>query len=103
MDSSERPVDINHDRRRFLGVARPTALAVGATQLALTGLAKAQTSTAFGPLKQINAGVLNVGYVELGPDSGRPVILMHGFPYDIRSYVEVAPLPPAAENDWWYQ
>jgi pimeloyl-ACP methyl ester carboxylesterase len=109
MDSSERPVDINHGRRRFLGVAGATALALGATQLALAGSAEAQTSAAgsagsslaaagpaFGPLKQINAGVLNVGYVELGPASGRPVILMHGFPYDIHSYAEVAPLLAAA-------
>jgi pimeloyl-ACP methyl ester carboxylesterase len=104
MDSSERPVDINHDRRRFFGVAGATALAVGATQLGMTGSAKAQTSaaesatagTTFGPLKQINVGVLNVGYVEAGPASGRPVILMHGFPYDIHSYVEVAPLLAAA-------
>jgi pimeloyl-ACP methyl ester carboxylesterase len=43
-------------------------------------------------VKQINAGVLSVGYVELGPANGRPVILLHGFPYDIHSYVEVAPL-----------
>lgn len=43
-------------------------------------------------MKQIKAGVLNVGYVEAGPDDGRPVVLMHGFPYDIHSYVEVAPL-----------
>lgn len=49
-------------------------------------------STAFGPVKQINAGVLNVGYVEVGPADGRPVLLLHGFPYDIHSFVEVAPL-----------
>jgi len=108
MDTSERPGGINHDRRRFLGAAGAAALAVGAAQLGLIGSAKAQTSTAgpaglatgglaaastaFGPVKQINAGVLNVGYVEAGPAHGRPVILMHGFPYDIHSYVEVAPL-----------
>jgi pimeloyl-ACP methyl ester carboxylesterase len=48
--------------------------------------------TAFGPVKQLAAGVLNVGYVDLGPADGEPVILMHGFPYDIHSYEEVAPL-----------
>ncbi len=47
---------------------------------------------AFGPLKQIDAGVLNVGYVEAGPPGGRPVILLHGWPYDINTYVDVAPL-----------
>jgi len=48
--------------------------------------------SSFGPLKQINAGVLNIGYAEAGPGNGAPVILLHGWPYDIHSYVEVAPL-----------
>jgi len=47
---------------------------------------------AFGPLKQIDAGVLNVGYAEAGPPGGRPVILLHGWPYDIHTYGDVAPL-----------
>src|SRR5438034_8205639 len=46
----------------------------------------------FGVLKQIDAGVLNVGYAEAGPADGRAVILLHGWPYDIHSYVDVAPL-----------
>jgi pimeloyl-ACP methyl ester carboxylesterase len=46
----------------------------------------------FGPLKQIDAGLLNVGYAESGPSGGPPVILLHGWPYDIHSFVEVAPL-----------
>src|SRR5262245_34158203 len=46
----------------------------------------------FGALKQIDAGVLNVGYVEDGPSDGTVVMLLHGWPYDIHSYVEVAPL-----------
>src|SRR5437867_7283888 len=50
------------------------------------------TSTSFGPLKQIDAGVLNVGYAEAGPTDGRPVILLHGWPYDIHSFMEVTPL-----------
>jgi pimeloyl-ACP methyl ester carboxylesterase len=50
------------------------------------------TNTSFGPLKQIDAGVLNVGYAEAGPADGRPVLLLHGWPYDIHSFVEVAPL-----------
>lgn len=45
-----------------------------------------------GPIKQINAGVLNVGYADVGPASGRPVVLLHGWPYDIYSYADVAPL-----------
>jgi len=46
----------------------------------------------FGPLKRIDAGLLNVGYAEDGPVDGRPVLLLHGWPYDIHSYVDVAPL-----------
>ncbi len=49
-------------------------------------------STSWGPIRQIDAGVLNVGYAELGPAQGRAVFLLHGWPYDIHSYVEVAPL-----------
>jgi pimeloyl-ACP methyl ester carboxylesterase len=50
------------------------------------------TNTSFGALKQIDAGVLNVGYAEAGPANGPAVILLHGWPYDIHSYVDVAPL-----------
>ena len=46
----------------------------------------------FGALKQIDAGVLNVGYAEAGPSDGRAVVLLHGWPYDIHSYADVAPL-----------
>ena len=50
------------------------------------------TNTSFASLKQIEAGVLNVGYAEVGPATGPAVILLHGWPYDIHSYVDVAPL-----------
>src|SRR5260221_11918872 len=50
------------------------------------------TNTSFGLLKQIDAGVLNVGYAETGPTDGRTVILLHGWPYHIHNYVNVAPL-----------
>jgi len=49
-----------------------------------------------GPLKHIEAGVLDIAYVEAGPADGKPVFLMHGFPYDIHSYVDVAPMLAAA-------
>ena len=49
-------------------------------------------STSLGPVRQIEAGLLNVGYAELGPPQGRAVVLLHGWPYDIHSFVEVAPL-----------
>jgi pimeloyl-ACP methyl ester carboxylesterase len=52
---------------------------------------KPGTSTSFPPLKQIDAGVLNVGYVEAGPANGPPVILLHGWPYDIHAFVDVTP------------
>jgi pimeloyl-ACP methyl ester carboxylesterase len=54
------------------------------------------TAGTFGPLKQIDAGLLDVGYVEVGPPHGRPVMLLHGWPYDIHSYVDVAPALGAA-------
>jgi pimeloyl-ACP methyl ester carboxylesterase len=98
------PHDVNPDRRRFLGVA---AMTIAASRLGLTGVANtrfmndASTSaianehhphTSFGPIKQIDAGVLSVGYAEDGPADGPAVILLHGWPYDIHSYVDVAPL-----------
>ena len=52
--------------------------------------------TSFGPLKQIDAGVLDVGYVDDGPPDGQPVVLLHGWPYDIHSYAEAAPALQAA-------
>lgn len=79
-------------RRRLLGAAAAAAAAA-----ALPGVASAQgTGPSFGPLKQIDAGVLNVGYVDMGPPRGKPVILLHGWPYDIHTYVDVAPLLAAA-------
>ena len=57
---------------------------------------KPGTNTSFGPLKQIDAGVLNVGYAEDGPADGPVVILLHGWPYDIHTYVDVAPLLASA-------
>jgi pimeloyl-ACP methyl ester carboxylesterase len=91
---------INHDRRRFFGAA---AVTIAAAQFGMIGLAQAQsakdaaaikpgTNTSFGPLKQIDAGLLNVGYAEAGPADGPAVILLHGWPYDIYSFVDVAPL-----------
>jgi pimeloyl-ACP methyl ester carboxylesterase len=96
---------VDRHRRRLVGA---TALAVAAAELGLKGSASAQTQsssvpsrkrashTSFAPLKQIDAGTLNVGYAEAGPASGSPVILLHGWPYDIHSYVDVAPLLAAA-------
>ncbi|MGC2642964.1 MAG: alpha/beta hydrolase [Pseudolabrys sp.] len=96
--------EINRRRRTFVGAAAVTAAAV---QLGIIGSAAAQPGktaakrlpaikpgehTSFAPLKQIDAGVLNVSYAEAGPADGPPVILLHGWPYDIYSFVDVAPL-----------
>ena len=51
------------------------------------------TDTSFGPLKQVEAGVLEVGYAEAGPADGPAVLLLHGWPYDIHSYAEVITVP----------
>jgi pimeloyl-ACP methyl ester carboxylesterase len=99
---------INHDRRRFFGTA---AMILAAAQLALKDSANAQpagtksldthnfkpgTNSSFAQLKQIDAGLLNVGYAEAGPADGAPVILLHGWPYDIHSFIDVAPLLASA-------
>jgi pimeloyl-ACP methyl ester carboxylesterase len=66
-----------------------------AVQLSTACAAEAEGSkpdALFDSLKQINAGLLNVGYVELGPADGRAILLLHGWPYDIHSYADVAPL-----------
>src|ERR1700676_2705225 len=93
--------ETNQDRRRFLGTA---AMAVAATQLgvicsvaaqrmeAKIPAIKAGSNTSFGPLKQIDAGVLNVGYADAGPWNRPVVVLLHGWPYDIHSFVDVAPM-----------
>ena len=49
------------------------------------------SSSSFSPLRQIDAGVLNVGYVDTGPGEGPVVVLLHGWPYDIHSYIDVCP------------
>jgi pimeloyl-ACP methyl ester carboxylesterase len=88
--------EIKYDRRRFLNIA---AMSIASAELGMIASAKAEpgkkktgTNSSFGALKQIDAGLLNVGYAEAGPVTGPAVILLHGWPYDIYSYVEVAPL-----------
>ena len=102
----EMPIEMNQDRRRFFGTA---AIAAAAAQLGLLNSAVAHAgdanpgapaavtagqgaNTSFGALKKINAGLLNIGYAEAGPANGPAVILLHGWPYDIYSFVDVAPL-----------
>jgi pimeloyl-ACP methyl ester carboxylesterase len=98
------PDETNPDRRRILGAGM---LSVAAAEFAMIGAAHAQPGqtkpataprpkparrTTFGPLKQVEAGLLNVTYAEAGPADGPAVVLLHGWPYDIHSFVEVAPL-----------
>ena len=108
MPMIEMSKETSHHRRHFLGVA---AASIAIAQLGAIGAANAQaqrpkpahmptikpgTNTSFPVMKQINAGVLNVGYAEAGPGGGPAVILLHGWPYDIHSYVDVAPLLASA-------
>ncbi|MDH6234934.1 pimeloyl-ACP methyl ester carboxylesterase [Mesorhizobium soli] len=98
--------NIDQDRRRFLSAA---AMTVAAAELLKVGPAEAQTAggsvsgspapgtnASFNSAKQINAGELNVGYVEAGPADGPAVILLHGWPYDIYSFVDVVPILASA-------
>src|SRR5258708_1022675 len=109
MEINKMSEQINLHRRRFFGAAAMTMAA--AAQLPLIGSAAAEASkakstglratkpgthTSFASLKHIDDGVLSVGYAEAGPADGPPVILLHGWPYDIHSYVDVAPLLASA-------
>jgi len=94
------PDPVNPPRRRFIGASM---LTVAGAELALAGYAKAAqdvtglggapagVSAGFGPLRQVKAGPLDIGYADLGPSEGPVVMLLHGWPYDIHSYVDVAP------------
>src|SRR5580698_6743124 len=108
MNPIKMPEDINHPRRHFLSTA---AMAITAAQFGMLGSAKAEapnetateihpmkpgTNTSFSSMKQIDAGLLNIGYAEAGPAAGPAVILLHGWPYDIYSFVDVAPLLASA-------
>ena len=87
---------IDQHRRKFFGIAAGT-VAVG---LGVVDLARAESeaprssasNASFGTIKQIDAGVLNVGYAEAGPSNGPVAILLHGWPYDIHAFVDVAPI-----------
>ena len=99
---------INQNRRRFLGTAamtlagarlgmlNPANAQPANPKMADLPAAKREANTSVGSLRQIDAGLLNIGYAEAGPADGRAVILLHGWPYDIYSFVEVAPLLASA-------
>src|ERR1700682_3669612 len=99
--------EVTRDRRHLVGTA---AVTVASAQLGVIAFANAQsakataasppikpgTRTSFGSLRQIDTGPLNVGYAEAGPGNGPAVVLLHGWPYDIHSFVDVAPLLASA-------
>jgi pimeloyl-ACP methyl ester carboxylesterase len=105
MSTIEMSGEIDHGRRRFFGGA---AMTLAAAQFGMIGSAAAQfdgarlpavrpgTNASFASLKQIDAGVLNVGYAEVGAAGGPAVVLLHGWPYDIHSFADVAPLLASA-------
>ena len=95
------PDVITRSRRAFLGaagaaVAALTPASPQSVNRAPTAALQTDPSTSFSSPKQIDAGLLNVGYVEAGPADGPAVILLHGWPYDIHSYLDVAPLLASA-------
>ena len=102
MKPARKSEQIGYSRRRFLCSA---AMTVAASQFVTRGFAEEQssgstvspiTNSGFAPIKQIEAGVLNVGYAEAGPGDGPVAVLLHGWPYDIYSYADVTPLLTAA-------
>jgi len=105
MDTTSEEID-RHRRLLFaaaavtVAAARPGMTGPAAAQTGEKGerlpAAKPVTNASFGTIRQIDAGVLNVGYAEAGPADGAAVVLLHGWPYDIHSFVEVAPLLAAA-------
>ena len=85
---------MHHDRRRFLATAAFTVAAAGRSRKANRAVAATSTArgnTSLGPVRQIDADLLSVGYVDLGQADRPAVVLLHGWPYDIQSYAEVAP------------
>lgn len=94
--------EINHGRRRIMAAGAamaaaqfgPAAAQGGPGRMATGGVPGAARS--FGPLKQVDAGALSIGYAEAGPADGPVAILLHGWPYDIHSFVDVAPLLAAS-------
>jgi pimeloyl-ACP methyl ester carboxylesterase len=94
---------LDNDRRRFVGTTLLTAavanfgmLESASPQSVKVASIKPGSNTSFGPIKQIDAGLLNIGYAEAGPADGPVVILLHGWPYDIHSFVDVTPLLASA-------
>jgi pimeloyl-ACP methyl ester carboxylesterase len=80
------------DFTQIVGLAAAGATVAGYASAPTASADRPAGHTSFRSFKQVDAGVLNVGYAEDGPPDGPPVILLHGWPYDIHSYVDVAPI-----------
>jgi pimeloyl-ACP methyl ester carboxylesterase len=96
MRIAKQPCEIDRFRRRLL-VTSAAALAVGLARVAqaksvAVPAVKRGSHTSFAVMRQVDAGLLNIGYAEAGPANGPPVFLLHGWPYDIHCYADVAPL-----------
>lgn len=94
--SKPSPETFMSGRRGFVrGAAATTAALLGGmpvARAAAAGRAAPAAPAAFASVRQIDAGVLSIGYVEMGPASGPAILLFHGWPYDIHAFAEVAPL-----------
>jgi pimeloyl-ACP methyl ester carboxylesterase len=86
---------VDPQRRAFVRLAAAAAATIVAgnasAQTRIPHAAPSHSAGALGPIRQVDTGVLSIGYVELGPASGAPVLLFHGWPYDIHAFTEVAP------------
>jgi len=87
---------LNQSRRRVLAATGATLAAAQLMKAVAAETPAGSTRNSFAPLKQVDAGPLNVSYAEAGPAGGPPVILLHGWPYDIYSFIDVAPLLASA-------
>ena len=88
--------EVDRQRRRLLGLAALAAAGQFGMPVVAGAQATGKTDPSFGPLKQVDAGLLKIEYAEAGPSDGPPVVLLHGWPYDIHSFVDVAPMLASA-------
>ena len=96
MSPSERGEHVDPARRRFLGAAAVTMAAAPFGAVAAAPAAPARPVAPFAPIRQIAANGLDIGYVDAGPRGGLPIVLLHGWPYDIHAFADVVPLLAAA-------
>ena len=91
------PLTVNQPSRRDVLEFAAFTIATGGIGLAghvapARAVTRVASANGFAPIRQIDAGVLNIGYAEAGPTNGPPVVLLHGWPYDIHAFADVAPI-----------